>query len=85
MTLSAYVSSLEGMLDLDVQADLAEERRRVDLADLAFQREQALWLAAQALPVVTDESLDADYRLGYARAALESIAKWAPALAAVAG
>lgn len=78
MSLGSYISTLETVLDLDVQADLAEERRQ---ADLAFQREQALWVAANALPIVTDASLDTDYRLGYALAALESIARWAPSLA----
>jgi hypothetical protein len=78
MSLGSYISTLETVLDLDAQADVAAERRH---ADLAFQREQALWLAANALPIVTDDSLDADYRLGYAMSALERIARWAPALA----
>lgn len=78
MSLGTYISSLESVMDLDVQADLAEERRQ---ADLAWQREQALWLAANALPVLTDDSLSVDYRLGYARAALERIARFAPAFA----
>ena len=49
MSLGAYISDLEAVLDLDTQANLVEERRRTDLA---WQREQALWLAANALPIV---------------------------------
>ena len=56
-------SRFEAVLDLDVQADRAEERRQVELD---YQREQAVWLARNALPIVTDATLDAAYRLGYA-------------------
>ena len=72
MTLGACVDSLEAaVLDLDAQADLAEERRR---ADAAWRLDVARGVARAALQVVHDEARDQWERIGYATSALETIA-----------
>jgi hypothetical protein len=72
MNLGGYVTAIEAAaLDLDAQADRAEERRR---ADVEWHLEIARWVAADALRVVRDEARNEWERLGYASAAVETIA-----------
>jgi hypothetical protein len=72
MSLSSYVTAIEAAaLDLDAQADRHEERRR---ADVEWHLEVARRVAVAALRVVRDEARNEWERLGYASAALETIA-----------